>query len=269
MSEHQSFLAKFNFEPKLDYISELADTFLELRKQAIQAMEEGENRWPLEREKIDSVGLGITSSFARLRDLNRRACLLKLADKNATQTARLGMDDTHLQLQNLISERGYLRREIAKCRNNRFIYQSIPLISEREFLEEAPDEYKSIPTIEGIEENEDLFAHHRMLQRLRYEESQRKRLEAERDEKHTRKTQLSARLAEKRAKIEQVNQEVAKYFQESEALQHILGLQNGTINGTSSSRSRSLSPTLFYQEQPASSSPRRPVNGSSSSHRAN
>ncbi|CAG8534748.1 14567_t:CDS:2 [Ambispora leptoticha] len=253
------FVEQYNFTPELQYLNELADIFYKLKSESAKTMEEvrltyneisqktSTDKPPHAKQEeknakfSEHINIVLDNDLFNDGTLNRKAHVTRLADKTDTLKARQEMDDKNLDLQNLMQEKGYLRREIAKCRRNGFIYQNIPLMDEREFVLQAPEEYTLVPKTEDGVENEDSFAHHRMLQRFKYEMAERQRLEAERDEKRERKLRLTEKLSEKRAKIAEVDHEVGKYFAASSALQRILGIRNGAINGNNNRTSRSAS----------------------------
>jgi hypothetical protein len=58
---------------------------------------------------------------ARLKALNRAANTATRVCKDKTAAARLEMDQSHLQLQNLLYEKRHLEREIDKCRQFAFV----------------------------------------------------------------------------------------------------------------------------------------------------
>ncbi|KAI0759907.1 Fms-interacting protein-domain-containing protein [Irpex lacteus] len=107
--------------------------------------------------------------FARLKALNRAANVATRAHKQATADTRHNMDQTYLSLQNLLYEKRHLEREIEKCRQFASIYQDIPLYSEEEFLEKAPEALRT----EEVLANE----HTVMLNRLNFELAERQRYE--------------------------------------------------------------------------------------------
>ncbi|KAI0092675.1 Fms-interacting protein-domain-containing protein [Irpex rosettiformis] len=107
--------------------------------------------------------------FARLKALNRAANVATREHKQATSDMRHDMDQTHLSLQNLLYEKRHLEREIEKCRQFASIYQDIPLYSEEEFMEKAPEALRS----EEVLSNE----HALMLNRLNFELAERQRLD--------------------------------------------------------------------------------------------
>ncbi|CAG8457303.1 4536_t:CDS:2 [Ambispora gerdemannii] len=271
------FVEQYNFTPELQYLNELAEIFYKLKLESAKTMEEARLTYneasqkpstdkpphvkqeeknaklsehiksdspkikddekdekskikiPFSKDRLLELTKDSKYCMVRLRTLNRKAHVTRLADKTDTLKARQEMDDKNLDLQNLIQEKGYLRREIAKCRRN------------GEFVIQAPEEYTLVPKTEDGVENGDSFAHHRMLQRFKYEMAERQRLEAERDEKRERKSRLAEKLSEKRAKIAEVDHEVGKYLAASSALQRILGIRNGAINGNNNRISRSAS----------------------------
>ncbi|ETW83940.1 hypothetical protein HETIRDRAFT_449547 [Heterobasidion irregulare TC 32-1] len=107
--------------------------------------------------------------FARLKALNRAANVATKAHKQATADARHHMDQTHLELQNLLYEKRHLEREIDKCRQFASIYQDIPMYTVDQFVELAPPEAHA----EDVMSNQ----HQLMLNRLSFELQPRHRLD--------------------------------------------------------------------------------------------
>lgn len=118
----------------------------------------------------------------RLKSLYRQANVATRIHKEQTAAARQEMDQSHLQLQNLLYEKRHLEREIEKCRqfawvpffvslgllvilkHSRSIYQDVPLYTLDEFVQLAPPEART----EGDE-------HQLMLNRLSFELVERQR----------------------------------------------------------------------------------------------
>lgn len=71
----------------------------------------------------DPAALHIRASalLARLKALNRTANLATRTHKQATADAKQDMDQTHLDLQNLLYEKRHLEREIDKCRQFAYV----------------------------------------------------------------------------------------------------------------------------------------------------
>ena len=128
-------------------------------------------------------------SFAHSRSLKK-----ELSDRKSV------LDSSNLALQNLLYERFHLEKEIASNDAFESIYQTIDLISEQEFIKQAPSE------LTATEE-----PHARMLNRLGYELNERKRL-----------AQWVTGLQEKKQKLEKINKqkslEISKLDTEVETL---------------------------------------------------
>ncbi|KAF9057563.1 Fms-interacting protein-domain-containing protein [Panaeolus papilionaceus] len=112
--------------------------------------------------------------MTRLKSLQRAANTATRMRKEETAEARQEMDQSHLNLQNLLYEKRHLEREIEKCRQFASIYQDIPLYTVDEFKQLAPEEQKT----EQVLSDE----HHLMLNRLAFELAERQRLDARRKE---------------------------------------------------------------------------------------
>ncbi|KAK2466224.1 hypothetical protein APHAL10511_001866 [Amanita phalloides] len=127
---------------------------------------------------------------ARLKALNRAANAGSRVCKDNTAAARLDMDQSLLQLQNLLYEKRHLEREIEKCRQFASIYQDVPLYSLEEFERLAPEEART-PDVLADE-------HQLMLNRLSFELAERQRLDQRKRELLQRKEDL---LKESKAKV--------------------------------------------------------------------
>ncbi|KAF8639855.1 hypothetical protein AX17_001110 [Amanita inopinata Kibby_2008] len=126
----------------------------------------------------------------RLKSLNRVANSATRVRKDATAAARHEMDQSHLQLQNLLYEKRHLEREIDKCRQFASIYQDVPLYAIDEFKRLAPEEART----------EDVLSdkHQLMLNRLSFELAERQRLDQKKKELMQQKEDL---LKESKAKL--------------------------------------------------------------------
>jgi len=127
---------------------------------------------------------------ARLKALNRAANTATRVCKDKTVAARLEMDQSHLQLQNLLYEKRHLEREIDKCRQFASIYQDVPLYSLEEFKRLAPEEART----EAVLQDE----HQLMLNRLSFELVERQRLDQRKRELLQEKEEL---LKESKSKV--------------------------------------------------------------------
>ncbi|KAJ2890547.1 THO complex subunit 5 [Coemansia aciculifera] len=105
----------------------------------------------------------VTSTFVNLRVLNRQLHEDRAVLNASVGDLKLKTDALALELENKQREVMYIQKEIDTTQRQETIYQKIDLISEQEFLETAPDEYK-----------QDIDTPHKlMLSRLRYEIKQR------------------------------------------------------------------------------------------------
>ncbi|KAJ1906226.1 THO complex subunit 5 [Coemansia sp. IMI 209127] len=108
----------------------------------------------------------VTSTFSRLRQLNRQLHEDKVALNAHVASLKRKTDDLGLELENKRREMAYIQRDIESTKGMETIYQTIDIIPEEEFLEGAPEEFKV-----------DIDTHHKlMLSRLRYEIKQREAL---------------------------------------------------------------------------------------------
>lgn len=75
----------------------------------------------------DATALSIRAMalIGRLKSLNRAANNATRVHKDITTEARHEMDQSHLQLQNLLYEKRHLEREIEKCRQFAWVPESL------------------------------------------------------------------------------------------------------------------------------------------------
>lgn len=71
-----------------------------------------------------AVNIRAMALISRLKSLNRAANNATRVHKDITAEARLDMDQSHLQLQNLLYEKRHLEREIEKCRQFAYVSSS-------------------------------------------------------------------------------------------------------------------------------------------------
>eukprot|EP01135_Chromosphaera_perkinsii_P007611 Nk52_evm67s914 gene=Nk52_evmTU67s914 len=106
------------------------------------------------------------------RDINIRVKLIK----DDTDNHRKNVDSLHLNLDNLLYERGHIRKEIMECKEFRSKHEEIDLVSLKEFYKNAPQKLTgSSDNPTAAEEN----SHKLTLNRLAWELQERKRLNEE------------------------------------------------------------------------------------------
>lgn len=82
--------------------------------------------------------------------------------KSETDSAKLPVDHTTLQLHNLLYEKNYYLKAIKACKDFKSKYPDIDLVPEEDFFRDASDELKSDPSLKDD-------AHKLNLQRLNFE----------------------------------------------------------------------------------------------------
>ncbi|KDR83725.1 hypothetical protein GALMADRAFT_236072 [Galerina marginata CBS 339.88] len=138
--------------------------------------------------------------IGRLKSLYRAANTATRFKKEETAAARQEMDQSHLNLQNLLYEKRHLEREIEKCRQFASIYQDIPLYNLEEFKRLAPEELR---TDEVISEE-----HQLMLNRLNFELAERQRLDLKKKELIQQKEELLKQSKSKSSTSDMVKSQI-------------------------------------------------------------
>jgi len=105
------------------------------------------------------------------------------------------MDGSYLALQNLKSEKSHLEKEIEMCEQFETEYEELLLHPEEEFVMLADTEGVQIP-------DRMMDAHGFMLARLRFELSERQRLDLEKKSLVTTKAKLVEAVLANKAKVE-------------------------------------------------------------------
>lgn len=88
--------------------------------------------------QISEKQVDICLQFAVLKKLNRLEKFRTKTGRDLLHKEKLRTDSTKLQLQNLLYELTYLKKEIAKCFQFRSLDEEIDLIPPEQFFEEAP-----------------------------------------------------------------------------------------------------------------------------------
>ncbi|PFH52740.1 hypothetical protein AMATHDRAFT_1791 [Amanita thiersii Skay4041] len=141
-------------------------------------------------EDTSAMHIRAMALIGQLKSLNRAANLATRIQKDATAAARHEMDQSHLELQNLLYEKRHLEREIEKCRQFASIYQDVPLYTLEQFKSLAPEEARTDDVLSD--------EHQLMLNRLSFELAERQRLDQKRKELIQQKEEL---LKESKVKL--------------------------------------------------------------------
>ncbi|KIP10614.1 hypothetical protein PHLGIDRAFT_18275 [Phlebiopsis gigantea 11061_1 CR5-6] len=169
-----------------------------------------------------SVQIRAGALFARLKALNRAANAAARTHKQATAETRHDMDQTHLELQNLLYERRHLQREIVKCKQYASIYQEVPIYTLEEFVERAPEEMRT--------DDE----HTLMANRINFELIERQRLEQELKRLTTLKEEMLKEGKVRLVTIEKLKGQVDEFLKHTTEVQtKVADLINPLTSGTS------------------------------------
>ncbi|KIL70042.1 hypothetical protein M378DRAFT_195241 [Amanita muscaria Koide BX008] len=140
----------------------------------------------------DTTSMHVRASVlvGRLKSLNRVANSATRVYKDETAAARQEMDQSHLELQNLLYEKRHLEREIEKCRQFASIYQDVPLY--------ALDEFEALAPVEARTQDVLADEHQLMLNRLSFELAERQRMDQKKKQLMQEKEDL---LKESKSKV--------------------------------------------------------------------
>ncbi|KAJ1997887.1 THO complex subunit 5 [Coemansia thaxteri] len=156
----------------------------------------------------------VTSTFVSLRMLNRQLHENRAALNASVAELKQKTDSLALELENKQSEVQYIQKEIDTTRRQETIYQTIDLISEQEFLEAAPEEFKA-----------DIDTPHKlMLNRLRYEVKQRDMQIEVNAEARARRDELRQAKRKRIEKLEKMDGHLQSYIKTIAVLGRSLGI---------------------------------------------
>lgn len=147
---------------------------------------EGRNRSEL-RELFTQASV----AFLNLRQINRIILQDEDRIKQETEAAKLPVDYTTLQLNNLLYQKNHYLKAINACKDFKSKYPDIELVPEEDFYRDAPEEFKKDPALK-----ED--SHKQMLERLNFELYQRKELCKQRELLEARKKMLQESIANRK-----------------------------------------------------------------------
>jgi THO complex subunit 5 len=147
-----------------------------------------------------------------LREEHKRRCLDTEALKEQTNTSKTQLDQSSMQLQNLLYEKQHYAKEIQSCRNftSEVTDEQVDLAPLPDFESSAPDHIKS--TLDGTD-------HKLMIARLQYEKEQRQKLTADLQQLQQEKQQELQKLQQKKAKLEDLKAKLVAIGEQSKQLQ--------------------------------------------------
>ncbi|KAI5077768.1 hypothetical protein GOP47_0007592 [Adiantum capillus-veneris] len=169
-----------------DVLAETRGSIEEILAKILFIKKEGRNRSDL-RELFTQASV----AFLNLRQINR--VILQDEDhvKQETEAAKLPVDYTTLQLNNLLYEKNHYLKAISACKDFKSKYPYIELVPAEDFYRDAPAEFHNDPIL-----RED--PHKEMLERLNFELYQRKELCKQQELLEARKKMLLESIATRR-----------------------------------------------------------------------
>ncbi|KAL2608415.1 hypothetical protein R1flu_026988 [Riccia fluitans] len=176
-------MAKASYELLADIRSSIEDILAKM----LQVKKDGKGSKINLRELLTEASV----MFVDLRQVNRMILQEEDRVKAETDSAKLPVDHTSLQLHNLLYEKNYYLKAIKACKDFKSKYPDIELVPEGEFFRDAPDALKADPILKDD-------PHKLMLQRLNFELHQRKELCKHQEALEARKKMLQESIANRR-----------------------------------------------------------------------
>ncbi|CAM8945710.1 unnamed protein product [Rhodiola kirilowii] len=156
-------------------------------------------------------------NFVSLRQANRSILLEEDRVKAETEKAKAPVDFTTLQLHNLMYEKNHYVKAIKACKDFKSKYPDIELVSEEEFLKDAPEEIK------GATISDDP-SHNVMLKRLNYELYQRTELCKLKEKLEQKKKELQETITNKKKFLSSLPSHLKSLKKASLPVQNQLGV---------------------------------------------
>ncbi|XP_078361839.1 THO complex subunit 5-like isoform X2 [Oculina patagonica] len=158
-----------------------------------------------------------TLLFTILKKLNRLAHMRCKKAREKTQEAKQKVDSLYLQLQNLLYEVMYLKKEITKCLEFKSKDEEIELVSEGEFFRDAPKEI-SKPDVTKKD------SHQLMLARLDWELEQRKRLAKQKEQFLEKKETLMKEIHTKKEFVDSLQPRLENILKVTQPVQEYMNM---------------------------------------------
>ncbi|KAF8535671.1 Fms-interacting protein-domain-containing protein [Trichophaea hybrida] len=195
-------------DPALLHCLDVADRTRNLCHEIVSALENTTDGEPSEQVLIERSRKQkqLNALMIQLKGLHRSAVISSREAKEATSEARREVDRLHLQLQNLYYEQRHLRGEITACRDFPHKYTSLPLIPEKEFLEQHP-------------QHQETDRHNLMIARLNNEKVVREELEKQRKELLVRKQALTMENKKRKDDLASLDEQLKKFIESSRSIQ--------------------------------------------------
>lgn len=173
----------------------------------ILELEDGDQLLPSDVQARANEGV---ARLLKLKEYHRKLCLATESLREATGDAKAQLNQSSLQLQNLIYEQQHYENEIRLCKafKSRFTDEELELVHEEEFR--------------GIAQLEDSTPHQFMLARLGHELAFRKDTLADLEDLKSKRDILASEVAQKRNDLSLIESEIKRLNAAvHKALEHI------------------------------------------------
>lgn len=195
-----------------DVLAETRGSIEETLAKILFIKKEGRNRAEL-RELFTQASV----AFLNLRQINRVILQDEDRVKQETEAAKLPVDYTTLQLNNLLYQKNHYLKAISACKDFKSKYPDIELVPVEDFYKEAPTEFKK-----DVSSRDD--PHKEMLERLNFELFQRKELCKQQELLEARKKILQESIATRKKFLSSLPSQLKALKKASLPVQQQLGI---------------------------------------------
>jgi len=170
--------------------------------------------------EIDELRVRFGLAFINLKKLNRLDKLRTKRIRENTAGVMQRVDQFHLRLQNLRYELIHLEREVTKCLQFRSADQDVEMVSEEEFLKEAPEDIKR--KVDGGDK--DGKEHRLRLARLEFERTQRRQMNETVQKLKGEKRSYQVTICEKKLGLTALKPQLKAILEKSRSVQEYLDM---------------------------------------------
>lgn len=188
-------------------------------------------------DELEDKRVSVMLDFMNLKKLNRLAHIRCKKVREQTNDAKQGIDQYHLQLQNLLYEIMHLEKEITKCLEFKSKDEEIELVTLDEFYQTAPSDISRTDTTKTD-------PHLQRLARLEWELEQRKQLAKKLKDSKQSKEGLAQEIKNKQEYLENLQPKLKTVLEATKPVQEYLDMPFDQIREQQET-ARHLPPPLY------------------------
>ncbi|CAG8464775.1 5830_t:CDS:2 [Acaulospora colombiana] len=218
---------------KLSYLTEALKRCGEIKRKTEELLHNREGRDAFEMKLDLKTKVLINKAFVELRRANREASLGRRDEKNFRTKAKDAFDEAQYRLLEVKYKEALLDHDLKIAKFKESEYQKISLISVEEFFVTAPNEFTDSLKSQNLVSSGDCasnserqrYEHELLLQRLKYEKSEREILEDEKIRKLSRKRDLECIIEKKLSSaylLDVILKEYIKKIDQCKSLKEVL-----------------------------------------------